>query len=322
MIMLIAFLMASIPTTDNSIETVVNSSLSHSKGVFSKSADELGQHIPKYEPGIESKTAREFASINDADLNQKGQDAIEKTPIISDVIKKNPLPNYENLKLFKRAESIYADPAAMLEKLLEDCSEKINTPDNQYTKSRIKKDSIKTIEEQKSCERPADNLFCEKTLKVECEVPQPCDLVGIKNVTGNISIDWNSETGILTASSGWKGRHSCHTYNYYINFEIEDKKRIKEFKLTNVTEDDHIQIKVNDTAVYTFPGGGPCELGAVRSQAPNVDLTSYLKDGQNQIQIVLTVGGYGLCTATFKVSAEKKCCDKFKDEWVMRCWVS
>lgn len=349
--MIIAFLMA-INVAVASIDDVVNSGLAQSKSVFSKSVDELGQHIPKYEPGIESKTASEFAGINDSDLKQKGQASIPKIPVISETMKKDLLPNYENSETFKMAERVWADPAASLKNLLQDCAEKTNKQTDPYSKRNYKKLEKDEDEEIRTCEKPNQNIKCEKTLELKCDATVDCDGNGI--IVSSIKaedIEWkyqNSHLHLGTIGDNYWGG-GCDIYDRAVKFKIKNKHLIKELKLDRVSYDDFLWIKVNGNTVYIGPYGGTeltvtskggwfrrrsvvsngqdtfgCEQGASRNdpedptKSLNIDLTSYLKEDDNEIWTRTIVGGRG--EFYMKVKARQHCCSDVKEIWVKRCF--
>jgi len=343
MIMLIALFM-SINVAGASIDDVVNSSLVQSQNVFSKSVDELGKHIPKYESGIESKTANEFASLNDADLKQKGQAAIANTPVISETMKKDPLPNYENLDAFKRSEKVWSDPVTNLQNLFKECTEKANEQKNPYTKRSYKKLEKDVEEEIQTCEKPNQNIKCEKTLELKCDATVDCDGNGIivSSIKAN-DINWSYQNSHLhlgtLADNYWGGW--CTIYDRQVEFQIKNKHLISELKLIQVSYDDYLWIKVNDNTVYIGPYGGTelqvvttgwrnrlvvsngqgtygCDGGANQGGMLDIDLRSYLKEGANTIWTRTIVGGAG--EFYMQVKARQQCCSDVKEVWVKRCY--
>lgn len=293
---------------------------SHSGAVNLIQNNHAEKYVPNYSESSAIQTGNDFASIDDATLKNNANTKIidantskdsSATSTIVKTSKRKTLDTFNESSMFQEAKKIYNTP--LLKEITKDCRETINEPEDHYTKHTVLEERSDIVYEEQICEKPGDIVQCERELKLECEKFVDRSAAGIKNVTGNLSINWNENTGILTANTGWQGRVRCHTYNYYINFDVDNKDHIKEFRLTNVAEDDHIHISVNDKEVFSAPGGYRCELNAVRHQAPNLDLLSYLHNGQNKIGIALIVGGLGIGEITIKVRAEKPYCEQFKE---------
>ena len=260
----------SINVAGASIDDVVNSSLAQSQNVFSKSVDELGTHIPKYESGIETKTASEFAAINDSDLKQKGQAAIANTPVISETIKKDFLPGYENSEIFEEAEKVWSDPAANLQNLFKDCTEKANEQKNPYTKRTYKKLEKDVEEEIQTCERPNSNIKCEKTLEVICsqggEINCGYNAGGIEEGSIDTGISWEYSypylrLGSVTGSWHFHGsRGSCDKVIQKARFKVHDLANVKKFTLHKLSYDDHAMVRINGQVVHNTLGGDRLEI--------------------------------------------------------------
>lgn len=252
------------------IDTIVNSGLAQSQNVFSKSVDELGKHIPKYESGIEGKTASEFAAINDSHLKQKGQESIANTPVISDTMKKDPLPGYENLEAFKRAEPVWADPAANLQNLFKDCTEKANKQTNPYSKRNYTKLEADADEEIRTCEKPSQNIKCEKTLEVICsqggEINCGYNAGGIEEGSIDTGISWEYSYPYLRIGSktgtwhfhGYQG--SCDKVVQRARFKVHDLANVKKFTLHKLSYDDHAMVRINGQVVHNTLGGDRLEI--------------------------------------------------------------
>ena len=327
-----------IPSYGVEINLELLASAGNSNAINAIQNDKAEKFIPKYSTNSANQVGSDFAGMDDGALKAKADQEIleakaSKTPTPASTIvqtsERQMLDNFEQTKIFEKAKEVYADPAKKLAEIVsKDCKETINEQKDPYTRETSTEEKTDIEYEEKTCEKPNNAINCERNLEVKCEVSQPCEKVGIKNVKGNLYINWNANTGVLIASTGGKGRHGCVYYNYHIDFEVEDKKRIKEFTLTNVAEDDYLQVKINGTSVFVGPWGGtvlnanPCELNAMRYQTPNTDLIPYLSDGNNKIEIVLVVDGLGSGSVQFKISANPKCCAKFKEEWTKRCWAN
>lgn len=186
----------------------------------------------------------------------------------------------------------------------------------------------KREESLKTCHDEITSITCRKSSE--------CDAVGIENVKGR-NVDWNVASGklVLTFESQRtpevkrKNKSNCRFYDYQITFDLEDKERMKEFKVDQTDEDDHLQIKINGQIVFTAPspafssyfitrpdGRWSCEMGRTSHQNPNLDLLPYLVKGINTIDVIHAVSRAGGGSVKMQVRAEKKCC---KDEdWVIQ----
>jgi len=250
------------------LENVVRSGIDRSNQIFTSAenvdvkTERLGKdYIPKYEKGIDAKAGEEF-SIDDAGLkakaNQKLQESIKNEEPTTCAMERNTLPNYENLTLFKKAEEIYANPLEMIKNLTaEDCKEAQDRSDGP-TKSKYKTKVTEMVEEKVSCEKPADNILCEKTLKLDCEETKECSGHGIvlKSLAGDLKWEYVHPHLFLgtRGDNYWCG--SCQFFDRKVEFKVRNKHLIDEFKLIHASFDDYLWIKINDKTVFVGPHGG------------------------------------------------------------------
>jgi len=351
---------------DIKTEDLVRGGINQSNQIFTSAenidvkTERLGEaYIPKYEKDIDTKTGEEF-SVNDADLkdkaNQRLQESIKNEEPTARAMKRNILPNYEGLTLFKKAEEVYANPTEMMKNLTADCKE-VEDRSDWPTKRKYKTKTIEIVEEKASCETPADNILCEKTLKLECEETQECSGHGIvlKSLAGDLKWEYVHPHLFLgtRGDNYWCG--TCSVFDRKVEFKVRNKHLIDEFKLIHASFDDYLWIKINDETVYVGPHGGDrlemvsktekvmkcffhcweeeqtskglttdgkdlhgsCELNQNWQKGLDIDLKSHLKEGDNNIWIRLVVSGCG--EFHMQLRAKQQCCSKVKENWIKTC---
>ncbi|PCJ28606.1 MAG: hypothetical protein COA94_03500 [Rickettsiales bacterium] len=176
--------------------------------------------------------------------------------------------------------------------------------------------------EQMFCESPRREYNCRQFFNVRCtnKVSKPLQA---ESFATNMPVRYAPRTGILTF--GWIDNLShigeCgEVYDYNIEFDLNDLRNVTEFKLLNVSFDDHVRITVNDHQIFMAPEQGDrleltgerswrsryflvkvdesdrrysAEYGTRHNHAPDIDIRRHLKEGSNSIKVRLIVGGGG-----------------------------
>ncbi len=186
--------------------------------------------------------------------------------------------------------------------------------------------------------RDVKEKICEDQItSIKCKASKECDLGGI--VLNSVASDmmFHNDRGILTigtiSDNYWRGH--CNLYDKTTTFKIKNLKAIKDFTIFNVGFDDYMEIFVNGVSVYAGPDGGKdlkvvwkkqkfwgqvpfvnnghidkqCERGKNWNFNVNINLISYLKEGENSIGIKVFVSGYG--EGWLKIRAKQNCCSQW-----------
>ena len=338
----------------SSIESLVQEGMLRSQNMASN--EQSGSNIPGYSREKAESHANDIDQMDDVEMksksHQKMLSASNDSPegITRDAMNKKTLSGYEDTEIFKKAEVINADPIAALERIMSTgCKEKENEQKQIYKKV-VKKELVTDTEiYEETCEKPAGNIVCEKTLSVNCRRLEDCgyDAGGIVGGSIDGNIYWKANYPNLYLGTIDKVRDSgrCHLMDKNINFTVKDKGAIKEFRVTNIQYSDWIRISVNGVQVHNDTGGNgsfwrerswhggygeftnlhsgsvtrTCNTKRFYNTSPNVDLVPYLRDGNNTIRIELAFGNSGRLYVELR--ATQYCCREFNDKWEKRCWV-
>ncbi len=337
------------------------------------SSEESGNSIPGYSEEKADIYANDIDQMDDAEMksksNQKMTSATEESPegITRDAMNKKTIEGYESQEIFTKAEKINDDPIAAFERMTnEGCKEKENDQKQQYKKVTKKEKVTDTEIYEQTCEKPAGNINCEKTLNVSCAKTEECEAGGIVLGSMDSGLEWeynypNMRFGSREGSwkflcSNRKGyERCCEAIESKARFRLRDVKEIRAFNLRKVAFDDHAMIKVNGHMVYNSWGGyklditnrhvdkrhpngnwlsgeytlfidagngkgGACFqwLGESHYKTMNIDLRPYLKEGWNEVEMVLIYAEKG--QVNIEIEARQQCCTKLTDKWEKRCW--
>lgn len=235
-------------------------------------------------------------------------------------------------------------------RILQDCKNSpIDNNDPTLKTYKVMVEEIKTITDSKTCEETTivENS-CEKELKIRCEYNSLCNSGGIvlSSIDTDMKWEYSNDHFILgTISDNYWGGY-CATYDRTTKFEIKNVDKIHEFKIVEEGFDDYLWVKINDTTVYIGPDGGDklevqertrrngrrhrkynvvynghsdqaCERNTSRVIHQEIDLKSYLKNGQNEVFMRTIVSGGG--EAWIKIRAKQFCCGKWIESWEDNC---
>jgi len=340
---------ANINTTNVEMENFAKAGLAQTQEFAS--SESSGDSIPNFSKDKADTHANEIDHLDDAEMKTKSEqklataDEESAVGITRDSAKRKVIDDYENQEIFTKAEIINDDPIAAYERMTnEGCVEKENELKDHY-KKRYYNETVTDKEIYKqTCEKPAGNVVCEKTLSVNCERLEDCGYDAGGMVQGSIdgNIFWRANYPNLSLGTIDKvrDRKRCHLMDKNINFTIKDKSAIKEFRITNIQYSDWIRISVNGRQVHNDMGGDgafwkegsgqwttvhsgresrTCNTKDFYSTNPNVDLVPYLRDGNNTIRVELLFGNSGRLYVQLR--ATQYCCREFNDKWEKRCWV-
>ena len=158
---------------EQSIEELANSGLSKSQGMAS--SEESGRSIPNYSTSEVENESNNLENMDDAEMKAKAQqkmssaDSNSAEGITRDSMNKKTIEGYENQEIFTKGDKINEDPISAYERMTsEGCKEKENQQKPQYKKVTKKETVTDTEIYEQTCERPAGNIVCEKTLSVDC----------------------------------------------------------------------------------------------------------------------------------------------------------
>ena len=245
---------------EQSIEEMTRQGVLQAQGMASK--EESGELVPNYSRNKASEEADKIDKIDDGELKSKAHEkmvnanAASPEGITRDAMNKKTLDGFENHEIFTRAAKIWKDPVSEMEKITkEGCKEKVNEKKNQYRKKIIKEKHYDTELYEESCEKPADNVTCEKTLNVTCEAKSSiaeCNACGIvfESVQGDMKWEYNFPTltlGIIGDNS-WRGH--CGEFDTTASFQVKDISKIDEFRIFELGFKDHLWIKINDATIF------------------------------------------------------------------------
>jgi hypothetical protein len=226
-------------------------------------------------------------------------------------------------------------------------------------------------EEGHVCEKDVRGPFyCEERLEdLECESKVPCAFDKAEGEGGLYTSSSNRE---FASSSGGKFKwnynegtgelmfgnessysyddadESCLTKQFTAKFFIKDKVNVSEFAMSEVFENNVMDIWVNGSLIYegerygvrtsrpecraTRGGGGllmglnifggndeACWLNACHEhwRSHYKDLKYYIRDGWNEVKVRLRYTRSG--HAGLKIKAKQYCCQKWKDKWQGDC---
>jgi hypothetical protein len=218
-------------------------------------------------------------------------------------------------------------------------------------------------EVQQTCEEDEEQLFfCNRSIKdVNCSSKTPCAFDNAEGEGGLYTSASNSE---FASSSGGKfkwnydyskgelvfgndtkysyncrdegGGDGCCTKEFSARFFIKDKGSVSEFAMSEVFENNIMDIWVNGYLIYqgkhygerprgecdggTYPR--ECWLNACHEhwKSHYVDLKSYIRDGWNEVSVKLSYTRVG--HAGLKIRAKQYCCTNWSDEWETDCPVN
>ena len=175
---------------DADLESFVRGSHSSAKNLAS-------EKMPNYSKASTNQAVNQFGHLDDAQLKSHG-DSKKSEMQNSDLMKtmtRRPLDNLENHTMFKKAdrvqEDLDKDSTALLKTLGKDCSKQINEAKNHYTKHTIQENKVDTDYEEIVCEKPTNDVTCERTLNVQCDAVEECEMGGIVKGSLDTGMDWN-----------------------------------------------------------------------------------------------------------------------------------
>ena len=160
---------------EQSIEDIAKSGLAQTQGFASSEGS--GNQLPNYSRDKVEQEAESIDKIDDAEMKTKAHNAMTSADsssaegITRDAMGKKTLDGFEEHELFTKAEKIWADPVSEMKKITsEGCKEKVlsiqvNKQSNQYRKKVTKEKHYDTELYEETCEKPASNIVCEKTLQ-------------------------------------------------------------------------------------------------------------------------------------------------------------
>ena len=235
-------------------------------------------------------------------------------------------------------------------------------------------EDMRVKEVKQTCEEDEDRLFyCNRSIKdVNCSSKSPCAFDKAEGEGGLYTSASNSE---FASSSGGKFKwnynegtgelmfgnessysyddadESCLTKEFTAKFFIKDKVNVSEFAMSEVFENNVMDIWVNGSLIYEGErygvrtsrpecrakrgGGGmlmgfdilgrddeACWLNACQEhwRAHYKDLKNYIRDGWNEIRVKLRYTRSG--HAGLKIKAKQYCCNNWSDEWESDCPVN
>jgi hypothetical protein len=341
---------------DSSFESFVQSG--HAASANLAQDDNATKSVPQYSSQSASQVGNNFAVIDDEALkktaNQKilsahaSQDTSAETIIVQSFDRKE-IDNFEKQDAFEKAEKILEDPISLLKQITEqDCHERLNTSQNHYTKHTLQEEKTDIDYEERVCEKPTDNVTCERTLDVKCDAMEECEMGGIVKGSLDTGMEWdytypNLRLGTVGTYYFYCGQ-ACRKETRFANFKVQNKDAISSFRIKKLFLNNLLMIKLNGTTVYNSLGGdrleianindsrshidaglgksGHCEINAGRQIADyvDIDLLPYLKEGENRIDMELVYSFYG--HIHFEIEARQQCCTKLADKWETRCWQS
>lgn len=139
------------------------------------------------------------------------------------------------------------------------------------------------------------NMGCKKTCSITTNIP---------TVTYDKTHKWLS----------LKSSNATGEYKYHVKFGLANKYDMRNFKLLTVNYDDAIKITINGNEVFPGRGGtfrpGIEVGGVIRGHVADSDMKRYLKDGENEIEIHLSVTGTGQMYVV--IQAELRGCKDLK----------
>jgi hypothetical protein len=212
----------------------------------------------------------------------------------------------------------------------------------------------RVVEETKKCDEPVPARYnCQRDLSLKCEKTGECDAGGIVKGELSANVSYKESYPIIKIGTIDKVRLSrkCGLMNKRVNFKIKNKHLITEFKLGKVDYSDYIRISLNGTQVLNTTGGKgafkrehtrhsilrrydestfhefdnlisgnvikTCNTKKWYKLNPDIDLISYLKEGDNYLDIELAFGNAG--RLYMELVSRQHCCDKWIETWTDGC---
>lgn len=177
----------------------------------------------------------------------------------------------------------------------------------------------------------------DQIVSIKCKDSYECDMGGIEPGSVASDVKFEHKGGILTigtiCDNCWSG--ACAVYDRNTSFRIKNLSLIKEFIIFKVGFDDYLRITINGHIVYVGPHGGNklevktlrdrifghqvvdfgtgtdrCELGTSWVRDVNIDLKSYLNEGENNLHIRVIVSGAG--EGWLQIKAKQNCCNNWE----------
>ena len=348
---------------NQSIENIAREGMEKSQGFASSEGS--GSSLPNYSRDKAEEEGGNISILDDAEMKSKGHnemldaDSNSAKGITRDAMNKKTLDGYEKHEIFTKAEKIWEDPISEYERMTrEGCKEKINEQKNQYRKKVSKETQYDTELYEESCEKPANNITCEKTLNVSCEATKECEAGGIVLDSIETGLEWEYRYPNMRFGSkegAWKFDcnvrkgywRCCEKIESVARFRLRDISEIRAFRLRKVAFDDHAMIKINGHVAYNSWGGYKLEItnregskggdfgllidagygyggecfqfhGKDHYRMPDVDLKPYLREGWNEVEMTLVYAQLG--QFNIEIEARQQCCTKLTDKWEVRCW--
>lgn len=110
-------------------------------------------------------------------------------------------------------------------------------------------------------------------------------------------------------------------FDFFVNFE---NSSLKTLKLIQIMAKDQIVLKLNDSLVFSSTGQSSITINDVKpsstvlKSSPNIDLTPYLREGENKLEIQVAVSDRGGYQADLRLEEEKPLtsypCENIKHE--------
>ena len=224
-------------------------------------------------------------------------------------------------------------------------------------------EDMRVKEVKQICEEDEDKLFyCNRSIKdVNCSSKSPCAFDKAEGEGGLYTSASNSEfasssggkfkwnynfgTGELTFGNDVEYSYDCRdegrgdgccTKEFSAKFFIKDKGNISEFAMSEVFENNVMDIWVNGNLIYegalygekpkarcdgdTYPR--ECWLNACHEhwKSHYKNLKGYIRDGWNEVKVRLRYTRVG--HAGLKIKAKQYCCNNWSDEWESDCPVN
>lgn len=154
--------------------------------------------------------------------------------------------------------------------------------------------------------KPIENKKTETEVRTcdEYEEPNCIDGKDLVSVSGD-NTDWNYPT--LSQNISPRSGGSCGKFYVYSTINIKDVTKIDVFALNYITWDDVISVKINNIVVFNNgdTNASSCERETVFRSYPNINIKSYLQNGNNLIELKVGIAGKGHANASYTLSYEK-----------------
>jgi hypothetical protein len=272
---------------DQEIAKLAREGIAMSQGFAA--SESSGDNIAGFSRGVAEAEGGNMSTIDDAELKGRAEQMMVKADVESAVgitresAKRKTIDGYENQEIFTKADAINDDPIAAYERIVnEGCKEKENEIKDQYQKRKYTEVvTDKEIYEQ-TCEKPSNNIQCEKTLNVSCQVSEECEAGGLVLDSVQSGIEWaynypslrfgNSHgygSGFMSSISNFSttfdcnartGALCCQAESMTATFNIRDKGEVKSFKLNKLVSGETVMIELNGHVIYHSWGGSKLEV--------------------------------------------------------------